>query len=130
MNDLKSYVEMLIKRQGEKDAEFKALLLKKNKTLDECCKYLTGEALKQATGTSKCKVTGWSDDTMTGQIIHYYQEDSIKVNKMPSHVTTTPPQPKTEPKPEQPAKVVKLKRKVTIKKKEGKNPKIQELSLF
>lgn len=124
MNDLKSYVEMLIKRQGEKDAEFKALLLKKNKTLDECCKYLTGEALKQATGTSKCKVTGWSDETMTGLIIHYFQEDSIKVEKVSKHVTT-----KTAATPEN--KVIQMPTTKKGKaKKESKNPKFQELSLF
>ena len=35
MNDLKSYIEMLIKQQSEKDAEFKALLSKPNKSIEE-----------------------------------------------------------------------------------------------
>ena len=65
---------------------------------------------------------------MTGQIIHYYQEDSVKVEQLPSNVSTE--QPKQEERTTTVAKEIKLKRKVTIKKKESKNPKCQELSLF
>lgn len=122
MDELKSYIEMLIKQQSEKDAEFRALLSKPNKSVEECAKFLQGEAYKEAQkGKGTCRCVGCSDETMTGQIIHYYQEDSIKVEKLPEEV-------KTEPKKAEPANVVKLKRKVTIKKKS--NPQCQELSLF
>ena len=133
MNDLKSYIEMLIKQQSEKDAEFKALLSKPNKSIEECAKFLQGEAYKEAEkqkGTCRC--VGWSDATMTGQIIHYYQEDSIKAQELPSNVTTTPPVAKPKEKTE-PTKVIQMPvppRKKGKAKKESKNPKCQELSLF
>lgn len=129
MDELKKYIEMLIKQQSAKDADFKALLSKPNKSVDECAKYLQGEAYKEAKkGKGTCRCVGWSDESMTGQIIHYYQEDSIKVEQLPSNVSTE--QPKQEERTTTVAKEIKLKRKVTIKKKESKNPKCQELSLF
>lgn len=116
MDELKSYIEMLIKQQSEKDAEFKALLSKPNKSVEECAKFLQGEAYKEAQkGKGTCRCVGWSDETMTGQIIHYYQEDNIKTEQPKQEQTTTE------------GKVVKLKRKVTIKKKSNN---CQELSLF
>ena len=124
MDELKSYIEMLIKQQSEKDAEFRALLSKPNKSVEECAKFLQGEAYKEAQkGKGTCRCVGWSDETMTGQIIHYYQEDNIKTEQLPSKTE----QPKQEQATTE-AKVVKLKRKVTIKKKS--NPQCQELSLF
>ena len=132
MNDLKSYIEMLIKQQSEKDAEFKALLSKPNKSIEECAKFLESEAYKEAEKQKgSCRCVGWSDATMTGQIIHYYQEDSIKAQELPSNVTTTPPvtKPKTEP-----TKVIQMpippRKKGSKAKKESKKPKCQELSLF
>ena len=129
MDELKKYIEMLIKQQSAKDADFKTLLSKPNKSVEECAKYLQGEAYKEAKkGKGTCRCVGWSDESMTGQIIHYYQEDSIKVEQLPSNVSTE--QPKQEERTTTVAKEIKLKRKVTIKNKESKNPKCQELSLF
>ena len=129
MDELKKYIEMLIKQQSAKDADFKALLSKPNKSVEECAKYLQGEAYKEIkNGKGRCRCVGRSDESMTGQIIHYYQEDSIKVEQLPSNVSTE--QPKQEERTTTVAKEIKLKRKVTIKKKESKNPKCQELSLF
>lgn len=129
MDELKKYIEMLIKQQSAKDAEFKALLSKPNKSVDECARFLQGEAYKEAKkGKGTCRCVGWSDESMIGQIIHYYQEDSIKVEQLPSNVSTE--QPKQQEQPTTVVKEIKLKRKVTIKRKESKNPKCQELSLF
>lgn len=134
MDELKSYIQMLIDRQSEKDAEFKALLSKPNKSIEECAKFLEGEAYKEAEKQKgSCRCVGWSDATMTGQIIHYYQEDSIKAKELPSNVTTTPPVAKPKEKTE-PTKVIQMpvppREKGSKAKKESKNPKCQELSLF
>lgn len=65
---------------------------------------------------------------MLNHIIHYYQEDDVKPEPLPENVTTERPQPNVQPKDEpKPVKAVKLKRKVTIKKK-TKTPEYQELS--
>lgn len=135
MDELKKYIEMLIKQQSAKDADFKALLSKPNKSVEECAKYLQGEAYKEIkNGKGRCRCVGWSDESMTGQIIHYYQEDSIKVEQLPSNVSTEQPKQK-QPKQEQSttdkptATVVTMPTKKKAK-KESKNPKCQELSLF
>ena len=128
MDELKKYIELLIRQQSAKDADFKALLSKPNKSVEECADFLQGEAYKEAKkekGTCRC--VGWSDDTMTGQIIHYYQEDSIKVEKLPCNVSTKQPkQETTTAKPTATATATAM----PIKKKAIKNPKCQELSLF
>ncbi len=132
MDELKKYIEMLIKQQSAKDADFKALLSKPNKSVEECAKYLQGEAYKEIkNGKGRCRCVGRSDESMTGQIIHYYQEDSIKVEQLPSNVSTEQPKPKQEQsttdKPTATVIAMPTKKKA---KKESKNPKCQELSLF
>ena len=132
MDELKKYIEMLIKQQSAKDADFKALLSKPNKSVEECAKYLQGEAYKEAKkGKGTCRCVGWSDESMTGQIIHYYQEDSIKVEQLPSNVSTQqkPKQQEQSTTDKPTATVVTMPTKKKAK-KESKNPKCQELSLF
>ena len=132
MDELKKYIEMLIKQQSAKDADFKALLSKPNKSVEECAKYLQGEAYKEAKkGKGTCRCVGWSDESMTGQIIHYYQEDSIKVEQLPSNVSTQqkPKQQEQSTTDKPTATVVTMPTKKKAK-KESKNTKCQELSLF
>lgn len=132
---LTDYLKKLIDRQAEKDSDFKSLLSKPNKSLKELAEYVTGEAFKavkdaptdEARGRRTCY---WDDETMLNHIIHYYQEDDVKPEPLPENVSTERPQPNVQPKDEpKPVKTVKLKRKVTIKKK-TKTPEYQELSLF
>lgn len=128
INELRQYAEMLINRQAEKDNDFKLLLSKPNKSIDECAEYLLGEAFKAVKDAPmdeirKCKICGWSDETMTSQIIHYYQEDNVKPEPLPSNVTTTKP---TEKKA---AQVIPF-TPPTKKSKKKTDAKYQELSLF
>lgn len=50
MDELKKYIEMLIKQQSAKDADFKALLSKPNKSVEECAKLHDWRALRMAHG--------------------------------------------------------------------------------
>lgn len=125
---LTDYLKKLIDKQAEKDSDFKSLLSKPNKSMKELAEYVTGEAFKAVKDAPTdeargCRTCYWDDETMLNHIIHYYQEDDVKPEPLPKNVTTEKP---VEPKP-QPKTVAMKPKKV---KKETKNPKYQELSLF
>lgn len=125
---LTDYLKKLIDKQAEKDSDFKSLLSKPNKSMKELAEYVTGEAFKAVKDAPTdeargCRTCYWDDETMLNHIIHYYQEDDVKPEPLPENVTIERP---TEPKP-QPKTVAMKPKKV---KKETKNPKYQELSLF
>lgn len=126
---LTDYLKKLIDRQAEKDSDFKSLLSKPNKSLKELAEYVTGEAFKAVKDAPTdeargCRTCYWDDETMLNHIIHYYQEDDVKPEPLPENVTTERP---SEPKTSEPKTVVMKPKRV---KKETKNPKYQELSLF
>jgi hypothetical protein len=71
---IKSYLD---ERAGT-DELFAKSYAKENKNLDECCSYIMGEAKKL--GNAVCI----SDNEVFGMAVHYYDEDDIKVNKLPA----------------------------------------------
>lgn len=116
---MKEFIESLIKEQASTDKEFAALLNKANKSIDECVQYIIGEAFKNAKGDSKGKIwCGISNDPIISLIIHYYQEDEIKITKLPSNVSMGQSHYQAE------------KPKTKKTKKETKDPKVVQLDLF
>lgn len=114
---------------ASKDANFKERYEDNEKSLDECMKYITEQARKQAVNNTACI----SNDEVYGWAVHYYQEKDIKPTKTEIKAKVVVPQKKEEEnKPS--AKVVELKKKVSIKKKEAKSGKAHkqrvELDLF
>ena len=94
---MKEFVEQLIKQQAATDKDFAELLKKENKSVDECCKYIIGEAYKIAKDNRQGNCGSWcgiSNDPIINLIIHYYQEDNVKPTKLPDNVklATTPKQ--------------------------------------
>ena len=71
---IKSYLD---ERAGT-DELFAKSYAKENKNLDECCSYIMGEARKRG------KAVAMSDTEVFGLAEHYYDEDDIKVNKLPA----------------------------------------------
>ena len=61
------------------------------KNIDECCSYIMGEAKKR--GNAVCM----SDEEVFGLVIHYYDEDDIKVNKISANVKTSVSTPVAKP---------------------------------
>ena len=59
--------------------------------VDECCTYIMGEAKKR--GNAVCM----SDDEVFGLAVHYYDEDNIKINKLPANVKASASVPETKP---------------------------------
>lgn len=88
-NPLKEAIQSHLDERAKTDELFAVAYKKKNKSIDECCTYIMGEAKKR--GNAVCM----SDEEVFGLAVHYYDEDDIKVNKLPSNVrasasTTTP----------------------------------------
>lgn len=91
-NPLKEAIHSYLDERAKVDELFAIAYKKKDKSIDECCTYIMGEAKKR--GNAVCM----SDEEVFGLAVHYYDEDDIKVNKLPSNVrasasTTTPAKP-------------------------------------
>lgn len=98
-NPLKEPIQSYLDERAKVDELFAVAYKKKNKNIDECFAYIMGEALKESSpvvpGVEGC---GMDNDVVYGMAVHYYDEDDIKVNKLPSNVrasasTTTPVKP-------------------------------------
>lgn len=96
---IKDAIKSYLDERARTDELFARSYAKKNKSIDECFAYIMGEALKNsiaiASGVKGCAM---DNDVVYGMAVHYYDEDDIKVNKLPSNVrtsasTTTPAKP-------------------------------------
>lgn len=96
---IKDAIKSYLDERARTDELFARSYAKKNKSIDECFAYIMGEALKNsiavASGVEGCAM---DNDVVYGMAVHYYDEDDIKVNKLPSNVrtsasTTTPVKP-------------------------------------
>ncbi len=107
---------------AEQDFAFAERYKDEKKSLDECVKYIMGEAKKQA----KNGCAAIEDAVVYGWAVHYYQEENIKVDgNVKAKVVT----PKVE-KPKEVAKTKEIKPiKALVKDKENNNKCVQ-LDLF
>lgn len=71
---IKNYLDERVKT----DELFAKSYAKGNKSLDECCAYIMGEARKRGNAVAM------TDEEVFGMAVHYYDEDDIQVNKMPA----------------------------------------------
>ena len=112
-------------------------LFAKSYAKDECCSYIMGEAKKR--GNAVCI----SDNEVFGMAVHYYDEDDIKVNKLPAGTrtvtSTSPKSVKLTEEDKQRAREEAIKRLteeqyVLLKKKPSRGKKeateVQQMSLF
>ena len=67
---IKAYLD----NRAATDGQFAVSYAKENKNLDECFRYIMGEARKH--GSSVCM----TDEEVYGLAVHYYDEDDIKIN--------------------------------------------------
>ena len=72
-NTIKSYLD----ERAKTDELFAKSYTKPNKNLKECCSFILGEAKKRGSAVAM------SDAEVFGMAVHYYDEDDIKVNKLP-----------------------------------------------
>ena len=86
---MKTAIKTYLDARAANDPQFAERYSNPNKSLDECCKYITGEAFARAkNGTAVL-----SDEEVYGMAVHYYDEDNITIRRSPAARTTTP-QPK------------------------------------
>lgn len=130
----KMAIQSYLEKKAKEDSLFAVTYAKDNKNLDECCDYIIGEARKR--GGNAVAMT---DDEVFGIAIHYYDEDDIKVNKLPKSVRTSVSSPKVKltEEDEKKAREEAIKRiteeqYASIKKKPSKRKEknVQQMTLF
>lgn len=122
-NLVKDKIKAYLDKRAKEDSLFSVTYAKENKNIDECISYIMGEMLKASisiqSGVKGCQM---DDDEVYNMAVHYYDEDDIKISKLPANVKSVASNsaPKTEVKKEAP------KAKIKPKKKED----VGQLSLF
>lgn len=74
-NSAKDVIKAYLDNRAKEDPLFAASYAKPKKNIDECFRYILGEARKR--GNSVCM----ADDEVFGLAVHYYDEDDITVSK-------------------------------------------------
>lgn len=74
----KEAIKNYLDERAKTDELFAKSYAKENKSLDECCAYIMGEACKRGNAVAM------TDEEVFGMAVHYYDEDDIQVNKMPA----------------------------------------------
>lgn len=87
---MKTAIKTYLDNRAAEDPQFAARYTNPKKSIDECCKYITGEAYAKA----KNGVAVLSDDAVFGLAVHYYDEDNIDIKRTPSARTSAPPEAK------------------------------------
>lgn len=77
-----------LKERAQGDEFVAATLKKENKTLKECWDYVLGEISKKMFRSGNFGCVAGDDQELFDLAVHYYQEDDIKINKLPSNMTT------------------------------------------
>lgn len=77
MNAVKQAIKNYLDNRAKTDELFAVAYAKPHKNIDECFNYILGEARKQGNAVYL------PDDVVFGWAVHYYDEDNIKINKLP-----------------------------------------------
>ena len=77
MNPVKVAIKSYLDNRAKNDNLFAHNYAKKNKNIDECFDYIIGEVRKKGTQVYM------TDAEVFGLAVHYYDEDDIKINKLP-----------------------------------------------
>lgn len=82
---MKTAIKNYLDNRAKTDELFAAKYANPKKSIDECCKYITGEAYAMAKdGTAVI-----SDEEVYGMAVHYYDEENIEIRKAPSVKTSS-----------------------------------------
>lgn len=78
--DAKTKIKNYLDERAKNDEMFAKAYAKPNKSIDECYRYILGEARKKGTEV------GMSHEEVYGLAVHYYDEDNIKINPVYGYV--------------------------------------------
>ena len=79
-DNFKQVIQSYLDERAKTDELFAKSYAKENKSIDECCNYIMGEAKKRGNAVVI------SDAEVFGMAVHYYDEDDIKINKLSANV--------------------------------------------
>lgn len=89
-NPIEQAIKSYLDERAKTDDLFAKSYAKPNKNISECCAYVWGEAYKRSVAISipgyNGKGADISREEVFGMAVHYYDEDDIKVAKMPANV--------------------------------------------
>ena len=83
----KQAVKAYLDRRAATDPQFAASYAKEGKTIDECFRYILGEASRR--GNAVCM----TDEEGFGLAVHYYDEDDITINPVRGNASASRPAP-------------------------------------
>ena len=75
MKEFKDTIQKYLQERAAEDLLFAPRLANPKKSIDECCRYILGEARKRGTSVVM------SDTEVFGMAVHYYDEENIEVGK-------------------------------------------------
>ena len=73
MKEFKETIQKYLEQRVAEDPLFAPKFENPKKNIDECCRYILGEARKRGTEVVM------KDDEVFGLAVHYYDEDNIKI---------------------------------------------------
>lgn len=77
-NTVKDAIKAYLDNRAKDDELFAKNYAKGNKNIDECFEFIIGEVSKRGTAVYM------TDEEVFGLAVHYYDEDDIKINKLPT----------------------------------------------
>lgn len=76
MKEFKETIQKYLEQRVAEDPLFAPKFENPKKNIDECCRYILGEASKRGTSVVM------SDAEVFGMAVHYYDEEDIKMEKV------------------------------------------------
>lgn len=77
---METAIKKYLDNRAKSDELFAAKYANPKKSIDECCRYITGEAYARAKdGTAVI-----SDEEVYGMAVHYYDEETVEIRKVPN----------------------------------------------
>lgn len=76
MKEFKETIQKYLQERSVEDPLFAPKFANPDKSIDECCRYIMGEARERGTSVVM------SDAEVFGMAVHYYDEENIKVEKV------------------------------------------------
>ena len=97
-NHVKDAIKAYLDERAKNDELFAQNYAKKNKNIDECLEYVIGEVRKRGNAVYM------TDAEVFGLAVHYYDEDDIKINRLPEGTKLSASAPAVELSEEDKAK--------------------------
>lgn len=76
MKEFKEIIQKYLQQRSEEDTLFAPKFANPQKSIDECCRYILGEARKRGTSVVM------NDAEVFGMAVHYYDEENIKIEEV------------------------------------------------